>query len=307
MHFKKSYKTITTLLSICLALFAPALGLAANEDVDVYLLLGQSNMYGGSELKETYESKPVDERIGYTYFVGTRNNIPPDYIAGLLQSEGLLSLAPLDFGKRVRYGAELDFGRAIYRYVRDVEKKRPNIAILKFAVGSSSLENDWVGGEARLAQKLTEKIAAFREIIAPRGNARFRGIIVYQGESDAATNLYAAAYLRNLNTLINRIRDELGSPNLPALITRIHINNEGRFTCEIRKSQTEFVLRDRRASIVNVDHLAKNEDNPHYPQSEYRRLGTIYGRMMPELSLRGESQELSEAEIQLQVSKVPCR
>lgn len=294
------------LILITIAICLPA---RANADAfDGYLLIGQSNMFGSSSASVEFSPLPPDNQIHYSYFLGTRVETPPNYIANVLSSTDLTVLAPVPISStRIRYGAEIDFARGIFRYVRDVELKRPKIALLKFAVGSSGLERDWVGGDARLLQTLREQIAKFRAQMRAKGGVRIRGLIMYQGESDAATAAWSSKYLQNLEILAQSIRSDLNDPNLPILVTQIHIDNEGRFTCEIRKKQNEFVLRDAYAALVSVDHLKKNLDNPHFPIYEYRRLGALYSTEMPALITRGASPVLDEAEIQKKLSLVRCR
>jgi len=116
---------------------------------------------------------------------------------------------------------------------------------------------------------------------------RFLAFTWMQGEADSNTERYARQYADNLERLIGMIRADLGSPDLPVIVGRIHadIREDGvpgkyRYKDRVRLAQELVAQKHNTVCMVDVDDLDLHpEDNlhVHLNRPSLRELGT---RMM---------------------------
>lgn len=196
-------------------------------DIDIWILAGQSNMEGVGELTELL---PPSEQVWSFTSAGRwelaceplhrfwesfttihQNLIRP----GLPENRKQLSdaaLAELTARER-KYGAGLGiaFGQAMA-----AAQKRP-IGLLPCAHGGTSLDQ-WSpdlkheGGRSLYG-------AMFERIRLAGGN--LRGLLWYQGESDAWNADTGASYRRRFEDWIARFRADIGDPQFPVLVVQI--------------------------------------------------------------------------------------
>jgi hypothetical protein len=97
------------------------------------------------------------------------------------------------------------------------------VAILKFAIGGSSLQRDWLPRTAgTLYPELRRAVRQALSALRRSGHApRLAGVFRIQGEADALQAEAAANYGQNLGAPIGRLRREFGPPRLPFVFARL--------------------------------------------------------------------------------------
>ena len=93
-----------------------------------------------------------------------------------------------------------------------------------------------------------------------------------QGESDAYSQTYAAAYADNLRHLIDRVREDVSADEMPFAMGIIDcINCPYRET--VRAAQAEVAAESALVMAVETEDLPQNADNLHFDGSGVRTLG----------------------------------
>jgi hypothetical protein len=157
------------------------------ERMDIYLLMGQSNMAGRAPLGE--------EQAGV---------IPRCF---LLNGEDAWEPAenPLNRYSTIRKGLQMQRLGPGYSFARTMLENNPDIRIglVVNARGGSSIR-EWAPGTPYYND-------ALRRVRKAMESGELKGILWHQGESDARDT----EYLDKLGALIAALRDDLGAPNLP--------------------------------------------------------------------------------------------
>lgn len=145
--------------------------------------------------------------------------------------------------------------------------------IVKGAVNGSGLGDSANAGWLKsIGEIYTPVIEMLQEaqILAGR---KVDSFIWNQGESDCNDEPRANIYAANLTTFFEDLRSDLGSPNMRAIICRLHVDYPSGFPEIIRAQQAAFVATDSNAILVNVDDLALN-DGVHLTSASYDTLGS---------------------------------
>ena len=175
------------------------------------------------------------------------------------------------------FGPELGLARRVSELMLIDE-----LWLIKYAVGGSSLlawDPDWQPERAALADDAA-KGPLYQRLIAhikqvSRGQALdVKACLWMQGESDARYPLAAAQYEENLRQWIQRLRSDLGQPDLAFAIGLI--NPPGmRFPCraQVRQAQRQVAKRTPKAVLVDTTGLSKHADDLHYDTDGQLELG----------------------------------
>jgi sialate O-acetylesterase len=167
------------------------------ERIDIYLLLGQSNMKGRGVIPA--ESTP-DDRI-------LNMNMADDqwYVAAHpLHAAGVPDL--IDASDNAGVGPGLDFARALRAAEPGVM-----IGLVPCALGGSAI-NLWQPGRDLYQEAIRRATLALANV--PPGTARLAGVLWLQGESDAVEARYAL-YSDRLSAVVRGLRSDLNEPDLP--------------------------------------------------------------------------------------------
>ncbi len=226
------------------------------QDLDLYLLIGQSNMAGRAPLDDS--SKLTDSRI---LMLDKSNNWVP-------------ATDPLHFDKPdvVGVGPGIAFAREILR-----NSAGRRIGLIPCAVGGSPIRV-WEPDSTYL-NGLHPYDDAIRRAKIALGRGRLCGIIWHQGESDNNT-AGAAVYMEKLKILIRRLRTDLKTPALPFVAGEI-----GYFA----KSTPINQVIDRlpgvvaNTAVVSAEGLTDKGDKTHFDTRSARELGRRYGQAMIKL------------------------
>lgn len=191
------------------------------EDVQVFVLGGQSNMSGRAQegglpgssrpflLTTIYSNVDFRFHDGNTLYNGGTTNL---YAIGVDQSE-----AADCFGPELALAADLTASG----------ETTPQIAMVKVAYGGTSLAVDWDKGNTsgrELYQTMIDQVHEVTQEITARGdNPVISGVFWMQGEADAYSGrlAWANAYEANLRDFISNVRSDLSAPNAPFIIGQI--------------------------------------------------------------------------------------
>lgn len=223
-------------------LAAPAL-LAV--EVDVYILAGQSNMEGRADRHDLPPRLQGPQQDVLFYHNAAWTALAPGSSRRPAPPDG--------------FGPELSFGRAL----ADQATPRLRIALIKHAVGGTSLSDDWEPRAGRQSVQLLEKVRhALAALIAAGHSPRLRAFVWMQGERDAATREQAEPYADRLRAFIGHMRSELKAPALPFIIGRItpHSQPPRPFSDTIRAAQQHVAASVVHTILVDTDDLTLFEE-----------------------------------------------
>ena len=266
----------------------------------LFYLGGQSNMDGygyvadlPDDLSGTYENTWIfhgntmpDDTV--TDGKGVWTLLRPGHGAGF-SSDGLSNTYSN------RFGVELTFAGKMKEL-----NPGSDIAILKYSRGGTSIDEEAAGnsGSWDPDYKNGKGINQYDHFLAAVENAMNikdidsdgfndklmpAGIIWMQGESDAdVTEEIAQRYYKNLNELMQLIRQALGDENLPVVIGRISDsgNDSSGMVWKhgdiVREAQHQFAEDDPNAAIVTSTDSYNYSDPWHYDSNGFIDLGTRF-------------------------------
>jgi arylsulfatase A-like enzyme len=173
------------------------------DTLDLFLLMGQSNMKGRGELPPV----PFDDaRIVMMHLENDQwyHARDPLHLVGEPDT--------LDGSDNAGVGPGLTFARSIRS-----EHTRSRIGLIPAAMGGANI-NLWVKGGRLYERAMRRAKSALAG--GPSGRTRLRGIIWLQGESDARGERYLE-YQEKLDGMIRDFREELGMPSLPFVASTV--------------------------------------------------------------------------------------
>lgn len=222
----------------------------------IYLLLGQSNMYGRGALE------PQDRTPHPRVLLFTSSN------------QWISAVEPLHgHGPRAGIGPGLAFGKALV-----ASNTNATIGLVPCALGASELRR-WERGGDLYSNALARATAAMRD-------GTLAGILWHQGEQDSMTETNSNTYHHRLAKMIGDIRTDLAKPELPFVVGQI-----GEFLYNRRVQQTPFarLVNNALARIpAQVPHtacvpstgLTHVGDEVHFDGRSQRELGRRYAEEM---------------------------
>src|SRR5262249_11243966 len=193
--------------------------------LQVLVLAGQSNAVGygadASLLPPELYAPQTDVRFWYDVGItilgtpGPRIDSGNQFVPLQFQSNALI------FGGVAHgFGPEIKLGRVL------ADALPTDIAIVKFAIGGSSLAVDWdPATPGSYYDQMTDDVTLALAALGAMGDTgRVRGFFWMQGEADSQNLAQATAYEANLTNLIQRVRTDLGDPMLPFVFGRTNVN-----------------------------------------------------------------------------------
>ena len=240
------------------------------EQVDIWLLLGQSNMKGRGEIPETQVEDPLIVNM----------NMDDDqwYVAEHpLHKAGVPDL--IDGSDNAGVGPGLDFARGVLSRTNGVR-----IALVPCALGGSWI-NLWQPGRDLYTNAIYRAQKALAD--APSGEGRIAGVLWLQGESDAIEARYAA-YSEKLSVLVQGLRSDLNQPDLPFLActigTFINSNNYP-YVEDINNALLTLPEREPYTACVDARDLTGHiGDNMHYNTDSQIIIGGRYATAYAEMT-----------------------
>jgi hypothetical protein len=255
---------------------------------DVYLLAGQSNMEGVGQVSALPPSLRVAQDDVWIYWSGV-----PEW-RGLQPSSGYSS------GWGEVFGPEVLFGRTLADADPDTQ-----VALIKHSVGGTDLAQFWYPGESSAdLSSMGEGYQVFLETVleglAELEDAgqkyRIAGMIWMQGESDACYEGYSADYEANMTHFIERVRDDVGAPEMPFVMGLIDCMGLCPYRSTVRDAQVAVAVDSETVQVIETEDLGMYpEDGWHYQGLGMRVLGTRFAEAL----LGEELSDLPTAAIRL--------
>ncbi|MBA2115571.1 sialate O-acetylesterase [Bremerella alba] len=239
---------------------------ASQKNLELYVLMGQSNMAGRGELEDTPE--PIHPRVQMLTF---ENQWEP-------------AIEPLHNDNPHLAGAGLGAS-----FAKEMAEAKPmaTIGIVPCAVGGTPLSRWQKGGE--LYERTLKRIQA----AMPAG--KLKGIVWHQGETDALDPDLASSYGERLSTMIEDLRTDLSMPKLPFVAGQV-----GDFAPDMRKGKTnhwkmvnrqiaDLPQRNTSVAVVESVGLSDQGDSVHFDTPSLRTFGKRYAAAMIDLQAKAGS------------------
>ena len=283
------------------------------ERIDLYVMAGQSNMYGILGRDEVPPDLLAPQDIPFKFsmqYTPTRTFV----------SDGFIDLQPLsNFGFQYfisTYASELTFGEAM----RQGSDRK--IAILKVCANATTLAVDWNPDNTvnpdnpatpPLYRRLIDATSEALDELADLGyQPAVKGLVWVQGENDAQVQAYAQSYASNLGGFLDSLRSEEFFPvEVPIVVNQLHIGVNIPYDDPVRNAQaTVTANRLDNIHLLNNDDLTLYSDLIHYSaemQFEVgRRLAGIYLSAVPEPSSVSIAATMLCAIVTVPIQKVRC-
>lgn len=235
---------------------------ATDQKLDIYILMGQSNMAGRGPLTAE-DSIAKNEKV-------------------LMLTKDLKWVPaknPLHFDKPgvAAVGPGLSFG-----LMMQAANKSETIGLVPTAVGGTSI-NSWTPGGYDNATKKFPWDDAEKRILEAMKYGTIKGVIWHQGESDSKAE-NAAVYLPKLETLIKRVRTLVGNETLPFVVGQL-----GRYNPQydnINRETAKLPALVSNTAIATSEGLVDKGDNTHFDRASAIELGKRFATKMLELQKR---------------------
>lgn len=268
MTFDRSRRRLVALVA-CLSvgvLALPGPGPAAAGDepgskLDLYLLIGQSNMAGRGKVEK--EDRTPHPRVL------------------VLNKDDMWGPAadPLHFDKSsAGVGPGLAFGKALAHAEPGV-----TVGLIPCAAGGSPI-TVWKKDAYWSQTRSKPYDESMRRVAVARQRGVFKGILWHQGESDSkegAAGLYAA----RLADLVTRLRRDLEAPEIPVLVGGLSepLRARSEHARAVDRALRDFAERDPHAAYVASDGLTLMADNTHFDAASAREFGRRYAKALLQL------------------------
>lgn len=202
----------------------------SSGDIDVYLIIGQSNSYGGGVLgTESSYFRPYVQPFSPILFTGRKARHKWNTNATTMPWGGL---RPRYYDNN-QYGCELRFGRELYNRKSVYRNNVRKLAIIKCGVGGTSMipatsHDSW---DVYLREKTIQYVNAKINDLIAMGyqNVRVKGLVWIQGEADIFHNghrLYQ--YPGKLHTMLNEMKRRIRrAQNMKVALVGLNPNASG--------------------------------------------------------------------------------
>jgi len=219
--------------------------LPAGQPLDLFLLIGQSNM-AGRAVPEA-EDRTIHPRVWTLAKTG----------------EWVPAKAPIHFDKphAVGVGPGLSFGKVIAG-----ENTKVFVGLIPCAVGGTSIDQWEKGGCLYEAAVRRAKIAMT--------HGRLKGILWHQGEADC-DSASVKAYPEKFIQLVRDLRSDLNAPNVPVIVGQL-----GSFRkpspIEFNKMLVTIPQVILNCACVSAEKLKDKGDGRHFSADSQREFGRRY-------------------------------
>ncbi len=241
------------LRSVIASLFVAGISLAQTPaDMQLFLLIGQSNMAGRGKIE------PADQQIHPRIFMLDKDNawVP--------------AKDPVHFDKPKVAGVGLcsEFARGVA--AKDTEAK---IGLVPCAFGGTTLDQ-WKPGSALYTNALARTRIALK-------SGRLAGILWHQGEGDCAEQK-RTTYPERFTAMIAQLRKDLEASDVPVIVGELGTFRASNLPFNAMLPQITNSV--PRCALVSAEGLGANADNVHFSADALRTFGKRYFETFVRLS-----------------------
>lgn len=226
----------------------------------LYIVAGQSNAVG---------------QYAYNSQLPASLQEPQDNVS-IYSGSAWQTLAPCLGASSAEFGPEVTFSH-------DIAAAFPNesVGLIKYAVGATSLWEDWKAGASVATsgpqyQGLLQAVQSAIAALGPGETPEIAGFVWMQGESDAIEG-HGTQYSANLTNFIQRLRTDLGLPDLEFAIGQIHHNWPGD-ALDVMQAQEAVCAVDPLAHLVYTDDLSTY--SRHFDAAGQMALGSRFAAVL---------------------------
>jgi hypothetical protein len=234
-------------IPLFLPLFLGALQAQPPSDLQLFLLVGQSNM-AGRGVAEAQDKTPIP----HVYMLTKDLEWKP-------------AVDPLHFDKPQIAGVGL--GRS---FARELLKSNPSasIGLIPAAFGGTSLE-EWNPGGKLYSEAVARTRAAMK-------SGKLRGILWHQGEADSGKEENANSYRERWKKVIGSLREDLNAANVPVVVGQLGEFYAGPFARTVDEQLATIPLQVPRTAFVSSAGLKPKSDIVHFDAPSQREFGRRY-------------------------------
>ncbi|MGJ8641213.1 MAG: sialate O-acetylesterase [Opitutaceae bacterium] len=250
------YKSLVLILVV---LSFSSLNAADLESMDLYLLIGQSNMAGRGEV--------TDQDLEKVSRVWTLNK----------DNEWVAAQDPIHFDKKsAGVGPGRSFGIEIAQQSRSAE-----IGLIPCAVGGTSIRVWKPGGFDKKTKTHPYDDMLVRLKVAMQ-HGKIKGILWHQGEADGKMG-ERGTYEAALVELIERVRAECGRPDIPFVIGQLGQFEERPWSAgraKVDQAHQAVASKLPKVGFVTSEGLPDKGDLTHFSAESARELGKRFAKEM---------------------------
>jgi hypothetical protein len=241
---------IRVLLSLILM---AAAGCAQPRNLELFLLIGQSNMAGRGKV-EPQDREPI-----------------PRVLMLNKELEWTPAIDPVHFDKPQIAGVGI--ARSFAKTLAEANP-RVSIGLVPAAVGGTSLDQWKPGGELY--------VEAVRRTKAAMKSGKLRGILWHQGEGDCGIQDKAKSYRERFAAFIQALRGDLDAPGVPVLVGELgeylydRPKNTSPYARVVNEQLALIPLSVPRSGFVSSAGLTHKGDELHFDAPSLREFGRRY-------------------------------
>jgi len=229
-------------------------GIAHAEHYKVFILGGQSNMYGADSKTSALPSALQQRQEDVLLYSGSE-------------------FSRLKPGSGRSFGPEVTFGRTIADAL-----PHEHFYLIKHADGGTSLWNEWNLTDGRSYNRLRHVVDLGLDALTKAGHTyEIAGILWTQGERDAWNLRTTAQYEADLQAFIADLRSRYGK-DVPFFFSRLSPLQTARPIEAVRRAQEYVADADPKAHLIDTDAMEMQRDNLHFTGQGYIDLGLAYAQ-----------------------------
>ncbi len=257
MSFFLSFPGIrkTAFLAGALSVFSSVYAQSPPDKMDLYLLIGQSNMAGRGKIDPASNG----EREGIWVIQG--------------DNQWKKAKDPVHYDKPsvTGVGPGLSFAEKIRE-----ENPETVIGLIPCAVGGSRID-DWAPGQKHEQTGIYAYDAMLERVKNAQKNGQIRGILWHQGEGDS-TPERSRVYNKKLKAFFKKLRKDIGAKKVPIVIGTLgdFYVNKNPAAAAINQIIEEFPFKNRQVYAVSSAGLTDLGDETHFDAASARELGRRY-------------------------------
>lgn len=253
------YQSRMLIFALLLCLFqSTAWADSPAKDLDIYILIGQSNMAGRAKVPEDATGE-----IERCFLLNNENKWGP-------------AKNPLNLYSTIRKGEGMQKLNPGYSFAKAMlaHDKKAKIGLVVNARGGSKIEQ-WIGKDANYYKQLLARTRAAMK------TGTVKGILWHQGESNSNN---PEKYAEQLKTLITNLREDLGNDKLPFVAGQIRFD----LNLEINNVIAALPENVPNAGVASSKGL-KTYDKWHFDTEGQLELGKRYAEQMIKLQKKSST------------------